>query len=197
MSGPAKTVSVYRHAVRLYPRSFRDEYGPDLVALFAEQLRDEPTWRVLTRGAVDLAITVPTRHLEAHVNRATTPLVPTLFGVLALSSLIVGLVVGHPAVLLICIAVGGTAACLGLLSAHRTRAPAEPRSATAHWWKVLVSGAGLMAALIIITTATGELPDGGWMVAMLTGLTAILLMSTGAVLGVAHLAGRPARRLST
>jgi hypothetical protein len=35
------------------------------------------------------------------------------------------------------------------------------------------------------------------MVAMVTGLTAILLMSTGAVLGVAHLAGRPARRLST
>jgi hypothetical protein len=51
-----------------------------------------------------------------------------------------------------------------------------------------------LAALILVTTATGELPAGGWFVAMITGLTALVLIGAGLVLGVAHLAGRPSRR---
>jgi hypothetical protein len=197
MSKPASTVTLYRQATRLYPRSFREAYGPDLVQLFADQLRDEAGWRVVTRSAVDLAITVPTRHLEAHMNRTPTPLVPALFAALAVSSVIVGLVVGHPIVLLICLAVGVSAGALGLVSAHRTRGLTQARPTTAHWWKVLAAGGGLLAALIAVTTATGELPDGGWLIAMVTGLTAIVLLSTGVVLGIAHLASRPTRRATT
>jgi hypothetical protein len=63
-----------------------------------------------------------------------------------------------------------------------------------HWWKLVASGGGLMIALIVITTATGELPEGGWIVAMITGLTAIILMSIGVLLGIAQLASRPSRR---
>ena len=55
MTSPPWTLRVYRLLVRLYPRRFREEYGPDLVGLVADQLRDEPTWRVLARSAVDLA----------------------------------------------------------------------------------------------------------------------------------------------
>ena len=43
-----------------------------------------------------------------------------------------------------------------------------------------------------ITTATGELPEGGWLIAMVTGLTALLLLGAGIVLGIAHLASRRA-----
>ncbi len=185
-----RTLRVYRMLVRLYPRRFREEYGPDLEGLVADQLRDEPTWRVLARSAVDLALTVPTRHLEAHMDRAPTPLVPILFGALALSAVIVGATVGHPIVLLACIAVGVGAGWLGMLAAHRARPLTQPRPATAHWWKLLAGGAGLLAALIATTTATGELPDGGWLIAMITGLTAVVLLGAGVVLGIANLAGR-------
>ena len=193
MTTPSATLRVYRQLVRLYPKRFRDEYGPDLVGLVADQLRDEPTWRVLGRSAVDLALTVPTRHLEAHMDRAPSPLVPTLFGALAVSAAIVGVTVGHPVVLLACLAVGVAAGWLGLVAAHRARPLTQPRPMTAHWWRVLAAGAGLLAALIATTTATGELPDGGWLIAMITGLTAVVLLGAGIVLGIAHLASRPDR----
>ena len=191
---PSTALRVYRMFVRLYPRRFREQYGPDLVQLVADQLHDEPAWRVATRSAVDLALTVPTRHLEAHMNRTPTGIVPILFGTLAISAVIVAAVVGHPFVLVACLAVAVTAGALGLLAAHRDRSLTQPRAATAHWWKLLAFGAGLLAALIAITTATGELPDGGWLIAMVTGLTAIVLLAAGIVLGIAHLAGRPQRR---
>src|SRR4051812_25235657 len=152
---PPLTLRVYRMFVRLYPRRFREDYGTDLVGLVADQLRDEPAWRVAARSAVDLALTVPTRHLEAHMDRASTPIVPLLFGALALSAVIVGAIVGHPIVLLACIAVGIVAGGLGLLAAHRARPLTQPRPASAHWWKLLAGGAGLLVALIATTTATG------------------------------------------
>jgi hypothetical protein len=195
MSKPNRiVVALYQRSIRLYPRQFREEFGPDLGGLVADQLHDEPSWRVAARSVVDLALTVPTRHVEARMNRTPTQLVPLSFGALALASLVVGLVVGHPLVFVVCIALGGIAACLGIVAASRTRALTDPRPASVHWWKLVASGGGLMIALIVITTATGELPEGGWIVAMITGLTAIILMSIGVLLGIAQLASRPSRR---
>ena len=123
--------------------------------------------------------------------RTPTPLVPALFGAIALSTVVVGATVGHPLVLLACIAVGVTAGGLGLLAAHRARPFTEARPTSAHWWKLLAAGAGLLAVLIATTTATGELPVGGWLVAMISGLTALVLIGAGIVLGIVHLAARP------
>jgi hypothetical protein len=197
MSRSDATLGLYRRAVRLYPRRFRDDYGRDLVLLVADQLRDEPPWRVAARNAIDLVLTLPTRHLEAHMNRPPTALVPTILGAIALSAVIVGITVGHPLVLLVCLAIAIAAGGLGLLAVHRARPLTQPRPTSAHWWRLLAGGAGLMAALIGITTITGELPDGAWLVAMITGLTAIVLMSAGVVLGIAHLASRPSRGATT
>jgi hypothetical protein len=196
MTRPPRTVRLYRMFVRLYPKQFRQEYGTDLVGLVADQLRDEPTWRVLTRSAIDLALTLPARHLEAYMDRRPTNVLPLLFGAVALSAVIVGVIVGHPIVLLACSAVAIGAGGLGLLAAHRARPLTQPRPATAHWWKLLAGGAGLLVALIALTTATGELPEGGWLIAMVTGLTAIVLLAAGIVLGIAHVAGRTQRRLA-
>ncbi len=193
MTKPPGTIRFYQQLLRLYPKRFREEYGPDLVGLVADQLRDEPTWRVLSRTALDLALTLPTQHLEAHVDRAPTRLVPFLFGALALSAVIVGATIGHPIVLLACIAVGVTAGLLGLLAAHRARPLTQPRPTTAHWWKLLAAGGGMLAALITSTTAIGELPEGGWLVVMFAGLTAVVLLGGGIVLGIAHLASRANR----
>jgi hypothetical protein len=192
-TSPPLTIRAYRRFVRLYPKRFREEYGPDMVELLADQLRDESAWRVAMRTTVDLALTVPTRHLEAHMNRSPTPFVPAVFGAIAFSAVAVGAVVGHPVSLLVSLAVAIMAGWLGLLAAHRARPLTEPRPTTAHWWKLLAAGAGLMAVLIAITTATGELPEGGWFLAMVAGLTALLLLGAGIVLGIAHLAARPGR----
>lgn len=187
---------MYRLAVRLYPRSFREEYGPDLVLLVSDQLGDEPAWRVQARSAVDLALTLPTRHLEARMNRTPSSLVPALFGGVALSAIVVGLTVGHLAVLVVCLAVAGASGGLALLSAHRAGPVSQPGPRSGSWWKLLAAGGGLMATLIAVTTVTGELPQGAWYVAMMTGLLALMLLGTGAVLGVARLAGRRSRHVA-
>jgi hypothetical protein len=184
------SLAAYRRALRLYPKAFREEYGDDLVLLLAHQLDDEATSRVLARTAVDLALTVPARHLEAHMRRAPAPVVPLLYAALALSSIVVALVVGRPIVLLACTAVGVTAGCLGLAAAFRARPPTEPLPASASWWKLLAVGAGLLAALIAVTRATGELPEHGWFIAMITLLASLILLGLGVALGVAHLARR-------
>jgi hypothetical protein len=78
-------VALYRALQRLYPRAFREEYADDMVTLLGEQLRDEPPWRVCGRGLVDLAVTVPTRHVEVHMSRNRTPALVILIS-LALGS---------------------------------------------------------------------------------------------------------------
>ena len=65
MSREPLPIRVYTLLLRTYPRQFRDEFGPDMVLLLRDQLRDEPPPRVLARSAVDLPITIPTQHLEA------------------------------------------------------------------------------------------------------------------------------------
>jgi hypothetical protein len=190
-------LATYRRLVRLYPRRFRDDVGDDLVDLLAEQLRDEPTWRVAVRGVVDLALTVPTQHVEAHMDRSPTLVVTSLLGAVAVAALVVGLVVGHVVVLAACAAVALAAGALAYVSARRGRPVAGERSIAAHWWKLASAGAVLVVALVAITRATGELPEGGWFVAMVAGLTALLLLGAGLVLGIVHLASRPAGRAVT
>jgi uncharacterized membrane protein YedE/YeeE len=190
-------VAVYRRFVRLYPRAFRDEYGADLVDLLAEQLRDEPTGRVVARCLADLALTIPNQHVEAHMERSSNLVVTCALGAVAFATAVVGVAVGHPAVLAVCLAIAALTAGLSLLNARRGRPLAVRQPAAAQWWKPAVAGVVVLAALVAITTATGELPEGGWFVAMATGLAGLLLVGTGLVLGLVHLAGRPARHAAT
>ena len=55
----------YSLLLRLYPRSFRREYGEPMAQLFADQVRDGQGWRVWARTLADLARTVPVQRLEA------------------------------------------------------------------------------------------------------------------------------------
>ena len=195
MSDSSPTLRAYRHAVRLYPRAFREEYGADLVALYADQLRDEPSWRVAARGSIDLMLTVPNRHMEVHMYTKRSNVVPIVCGAIAFASVIVGVVVGNPLVLAGCLIGGVASGLLGVLAAHRARPITDGAPMSASWWKVLALGAGLMVALIAGTTATGELPPGGWFAAMIAGLASLLMIGAGLVLGIVHLASRPSRHL--
>lgn len=186
-------VAAYRLAIRLYPRTFRDEYGDDLVLLLTDQLRNDRAPRVAVRTAVDLLLTVPQRHLESRMSTTRPSTLPTVLGAVALSVLVVAIVVGHPTVLAgdaaAFLAFGG----LALLAAHRDRPFTDPRPWSSRWWHLLATGVVLLAGLVVVTNATGELPSGGWLVAMTLGLGALLLVAGGVVLGIVHLASRERR----
>ncbi len=59
---------LYRSLVRLYPRGFRNHYGDDLVAHFADLVADRGARAAWTRTGVDLIVTVPRYQLEAIMN---------------------------------------------------------------------------------------------------------------------------------
>jgi hypothetical protein len=127
------------------------------------------------------------------MSRSATTVVPVIFGAVALSSVVVGVTVGSIGVLVPCLAVAVIAVSLALVSAHRDRPLTERRRTTGNWWKLLGGGSVVLAVLIATTNATGELPEGAWFVAMVTGLTGLILIGAGIVLGIAHLFSRANR----
>jgi len=165
----------YRALLHLYPRRFRREYGDDMVALLEDQLRDEHALRVVGRTALDLVISVPTRHLEARMQRSSSIVLVVIFGSIAIAADVFGGYVG-PAIALVmfvCAAV-----------TWRRSRPIEVRQ-DSRWRVVLLCGVGLLATLIVVTKMTGELPDGWWYVAMATMFASFGLIVTGVVLGIA------------
>ena len=168
-------MKLYRLLLHAYPRTFRREYGDDMVALVQTQLREERAARVVGRTVLDLALTIPTRHLETHMNASSgTALIVILVAVGGLLA-----VLGNP--------IGVVAAlvlfALAGLAWRRNRPVVE--AGDGRWWKLLLSGVGLLGTLVVVTTITGELPSGWWEVAMLTILVSFGLMGTGIVLGIA------------
>jgi hypothetical protein len=145
MTRDRPVVAVYRRLVRLYPRAFRDEYGADLVDLLAEQLRDERTGRVVARSLADLALTIPNQHLEAHMERSSNLVATCALGAVAFATAVVGVAVGHPAVLAVCLAIAAVTAGLALLNARRGRPLAVRQPPAAHWWKPAVAGVAVLA----------------------------------------------------
>ena len=75
---------MYRHLSALYPKSFRVEYGDDLVTTFTEQLRDEGAARVWLSAIRDLVVSIPTQHLEARMKRPAPQTAAVIAGFAAL-----------------------------------------------------------------------------------------------------------------
>jgi hypothetical protein len=166
---------VYRALLHLYPRRFRREYGDAMVALLEDQLRDEHAARVIGRAAVDLVTTVPASHLEAHMKRS--PITVTIAVLVALG--VVFAVVGGR--------IGLVAALAAFVVAAMTWRRSQPVAAATdgRWWKLLLGGVALFGADMLVANIVGELPEGGWFVAMVVGLTSLVLMAAGVGLGIA------------
>lgn len=188
------TVGAYRVLLRLYPRRFREEYGADMALLFADQLHDEPASRVWARGLVDLAITVPHRHLETHMSRPPSPLVPLLFAGIGFAGLCTAFIGGsNPTALVAGLAIAATGGGLAAVAWRNVRPLPSEQNVTAHWWKFLASGAAVLTTVIVITTATGEVDDSLWVPTMVIIVSALALLGTGLALGVAHRSALPSR----
>jgi len=195
MSGP-RAGGIYSGLLRLYPRRFRDDYGVDMALLFAEQLRDEPAGRVWTRGVVDLAITIPARHLEAHMNRLPNPTVPVVLAAISVSGLVLGIVGGSNLGMLgFGLAVAVMAGVLAFAAWRHTRAVSAARPATERWWQVLVTGVIVLTTTIVVVNITGEVPDGWWVPMMLTLLAGVVTSAAGLILGIVYLTENRSRHV--
>jgi hypothetical protein len=185
-----RAVSIYRALLRLYPRSFRDEYGPDMALLFSHQLRDERAVRVWARGVIDVAITLPALHLETRMRRPSNTATPLAFAALSLAGVLLAVIGGSsPGMLALGLSVGAASGALAVLSWRHTRAIATAHPVSAQWWKFLAGGAGVLGALLLGTTMSGEVTNGLWWPTMITIAVALTALAAGLVLGVAHLTG--------
>lgn len=193
MNGDGATVRVYRSLLRLYPREFRDEYGADMVQLLRDQFSDEPSWQVGARCVLDLAITVPTQHMEAHMNRPSTHLVPLLYATFAAAGLLFAVLGGSNTTIVViglCIAVAaGTIAAV----TWKRSGPIGAKLSTDGWWKLVLAGPCIILVLIVAANFGVE----AWEVMMLALLVAFVATATGVLLGVARLAQCHSRTMST
>lgn len=184
MSAPRAT-GIYSALLRLYPRRFRDEYGIDMALLFAQQLHDQSTGRVVARCVIDLAITIPTQHLEAHMNHVHRLTVPVAFGAVSISGLALAFIGGSNLAML-SLAVFVVAGAVSVASWRRYRAISPGRSTTGRWWQILLAGVTLLATTIVTVNITGEVSEVWWLPMMLALLIGIVTTAAGLILGAIH-----------
>lgn len=186
-------VRVYGTLVGLYPRRFRDDYGADMVQLVRDQCADEPAWKVYGRVAIDLAITIPTQQMEAHMKRTPSHLVPLIYTAAATAGALLAIVGGTNVAMLIigaCIAVAcGTMAAI----AWRRAGPLRGTSTNRWWWKLVIAGPCIVAVVIIAAGFGVE----AWFAGVVAVFFAFVLTGVGLLLGFARLVSRRSPTLPT
>ena len=183
----------YGAVVALYPRKFRNEYGADMVQLARDAWRDDPTWRVAGRVLVDLAISIPTQHLEAHVHRSPSHLVPLIYTAVAGAGIVLALAGGsNVAMLIVGLVVAAIAGTLAVI-AWRRAAPIGGSVQTTHWWKFVAAGPVVIGGVIVAAGFGVE----AWFVGMLAVLLALILSGVGLLLGLVRLTTRRPPALPT
>jgi hypothetical protein len=181
--------AIYRRLAVLYPKSFREAYRDDLTATFALQLRDEGPARVWLRTLRDLVVTVPSQHLEAHMNYRPRPHAVTIpllsigvgIGVLAVMS-----EDGPVPWILLSFALVGL--IVAVLSWQTTR-PIRPTPIryAKHWKKCLVTGSALLAGWIVALNVL-SLDDvgAGWLLVIAGLVLSVALIASGIAMGLAQ-----------
>lgn len=182
-------VAAYRRLTSLYPKSFRGEYGDDLVDVFASQLDDDGGIRSWLRAAQDLIITVPSQHLEAHMNRPPVNFVATLAFAIAVAATIGAILTGGSVYTLIFVLVAFVAVCIAVL-AWRASRPVVLSETARLWKRFLASGIALLATIIVIVNLPpmedGDYADGVWYLMFFSFVLSIMLIAGGILLGVAQ-----------
>jgi hypothetical protein len=183
----------YGALIALYPRDFRDEYAADMVQLAREACRDDPPWRVACRVLVDLALSIPTQHLEARMHRSPSPLTPLFYTAVSGAGIVLALAGGtNVALLVVGLVVAAIAGTLAVV-AWRRAAPVGGLLPTTHWWKFVVAGPVIIGGVIV----AAELGVDAWFVGMFFVFSALILTGVGLLLGLARLTARRPPALPT
>jgi hypothetical protein len=177
---------MYRAALHLYPRAFREEYGDDMVQLLRDQCTEESTVRVTARAVVDLAIAVPSRHLEARMHRSPNSVAFAVAAVATSAGVLIAALGGsNPATMLLGVGLAFAAVCIAVV-AWRQNHDAPGRTARASWWKFLIAGPLLVGAVIV----GAEAGIDAWYLGMVTVLAAVASTAAGLILGAVRLLHR-------
>jgi hypothetical protein len=194
MSDRSVHVAVYRHLTRLYPPSFRQGFEADLVSLFADQVNDESPGRVWLRTLRDLAVSVPTQRLEAHMKRPSAHLVTTGFGAVAAIAALLALAVGTGPATPVFLVVALIAALIAIWSWRANRPVQADSVAARSWWKVFLAGPALatltFGAMAVPWPDAIDLGDNAYWLIVITLMTSIALAATGLLLGLAAVVER-------
>jgi tellurite resistance protein TehA-like permease len=186
MNADRAVVRAYGALVALYPRTFRDEYGADMVQLVRDTCDDEPAWRVASRVVVDLALSIPTQHLERHMKRNPSPLIPLIYTAVAGAGVLLALAGGTSiALLVVGLAVALLAGTVAMIAWRRV-GPVGGSVQTQHWWKLVLAGPVLIGGVIVAAQAGVE----AWFAGLLTVFLGLILTGTGLLLGLTRLTTR-------
>ena len=184
-------VAIYGRLLAVYPKGFRKDYGPDLVALFVAQLNDEPPARVWLRTVRDLAVSVPTQHLEAHVTRPSGHAVPLLFALVATTAMIGAVVVGTAPALPVLLVVAALAAAAAVWSLQAATTATGVRSL---WWRFLLAAPAVavvtLAGMAIPWPDAIDLGDNAYWLVFFAFTVSLGLAAVGLVLGAEALVRR-------
>jgi hypothetical protein len=182
---------VYRALLFLYPRRFRREYRDPMLQLYRDARRDHSSsW---PRLAGDVVMSVPVQHKEAFRTMSTQTKLVALALVTAIATVAFAAVGGALAALALMVLLAWV-----LISLLRERGA---RLSDGFWWKLTLTGAGVLAFVIVFFG--GPWPDswreavpaelGWWSGSALVAL-ALVLIFAGLFSGIA---GRVWRRRLT
>ena len=132
------------------------------------------------------------------MTRSPSSTVPVLFSALSVAGVAFALLAGsNVGWAMIGIAVAGVAGVLAVVSWRSSRTVTADRTATAHWWKVLIAGLGVFTATVVAVNVGGEVSEGWWAPMMLALLAGILTTAAGLILGIVHLTTSRARPVAS
>lgn len=148
-------VRVYRGLLRLYPRSFRAEYGAPMAQLFADRLRDDGP-RAWLSAVPDLARTVPLQRIEAVMSKLSGRWSVLAVVAFVLSAMVVVTGVGPRSGVVGIAAFALAVGSLGFLGARQVRVlgslPVGSRAPLRHatvqaWWAPVAALLGVVTFL--------------------------------------------------
>ena len=146
--------SLYRALVRLYPRSFRVDYGEPMAQLFGDRLRERGVARVWLDALPDLVRSVPAQRMEAVMARLGPGARVGLLAVLVAGAVAASIGFGGGAVpvLLVLTVLGVVARSRAVMAApFGPRAPMWP-AVTQAWWAPLAALLGV--AMLVFGVGT-------------------------------------------
>ena len=192
-----RSVALYRRLSALYPKSFRREYGDDLDAMFAEQLREDGAARVWLSAIHDLVVSVPTQHLEARMNRPAPQTVAVIATFATVAALVLAVVAGTGPVVGVFLLIAVVALVVATLGWKAARPTSRAGVSVANRWRtVLIFGVTLLTAAIVVINVPPyndkELPEAGWALLMMALVTSVGLITVGLTMGIASRSARHA-----
>jgi hypothetical protein len=159
-----------------------------MVQLVRDTCEDESTWRVWSRISADLAISIPTQHLETHMQRNPSPLIPLIYTAIAAAGIVLALTGGTSIPLLVLGLVVAVTAGTTAIVAWRRIAPVGGSVQTTHWWKLVLAGPVIVGSVVIAASAGVE----AWFAGLLAVFLGLILTGVGILLGLMRLTTRRA-----